>query len=342
MLQERFAAGSLLARRFVDEARIAGQLQHPGIPPVHDLGTLPDGRPFLAMKLIKGRTLDELLRRPARPSRPTAAASWPSSSRSARRSAYAHAHGVIHRDLKPANVMVGAFGEVQVMDWGLAKVLAEPRRRDAAGRPTPSETTATEIRSAARPGRLGDTQAGSVLGTPAYMAAGAGHRGGRAGRRAERRLRPGGDPGGDPDRPAAVRRPRQPRRRGVLAAQGKLEECFARLDACGAEPELVALCKRCLSPERQDRPADAGEVAGRWPACGPAAEERARRRNWSGCEPRGSGPGPRPRRERSGRSGGHRWPWPAGVLGLLVVGGGGVADGPGPGQGAGGPTRRRW
>ena len=61
MLQERFAAGSAAARRFVDEARIAGQLQHPGIPPVHDLGTLPDGRPFLAMKLIKGRTLDALL-----------------------------------------------------------------------------------------------------------------------------------------------------------------------------------------------------------------------------------------------------------------------------------------
>jgi hypothetical protein len=62
VLQERFAAGSVIARRFVDEARIAGQLQHPGIPPVHDLGTLPDGRPFLAMKLIKGRTLDALLR----------------------------------------------------------------------------------------------------------------------------------------------------------------------------------------------------------------------------------------------------------------------------------------
>src|SRR5262245_23619110 len=61
LLQDRFDSGSAVARRFVDEARIAGQLQHPGIPSVHDLGTLPDGRPFLAMKLIKGHTLKHLL-----------------------------------------------------------------------------------------------------------------------------------------------------------------------------------------------------------------------------------------------------------------------------------------
>ena len=103
-------------------------MQHPAIPPVHDLGTLPDGRPFLAMKLIKGQTLDELLK--ARPD--------PSADRGrfvavfeqvCQAVAYAHAHDVIHRDLKPANVMVGAFGEVQVMDWGLAKVLGAHARR---------------------------------------------------------------------------------------------------------------------------------------------------------------------------------------------------------------------
>ena len=83
ILQARYKPGSAVARRFVEEAQIAGQLQHPGIPPIYELGTLPDGRPFLAMKLIKGRTLDDLLaERPA--PRPTAAGSSPSSSRSAR------------------------------------------------------------------------------------------------------------------------------------------------------------------------------------------------------------------------------------------------------------------
>src|SRR5262249_30223272 len=123
VLVERFAPDSGTARRFADEARIAAQLQHPGIPPVHDVGTLPDGRPFLAMKLIKGQTLEELLQ--ARPDvsgeRGRYVAVFEQVCQAV---AYAHSRGVIHRDLKPSNVMVGAFGEVQVMDWGLAKVLS--------------------------------------------------------------------------------------------------------------------------------------------------------------------------------------------------------------------------
>src|SRR5499427_7960137 len=67
VLQERYPPDSAVARRFLDEARIAGQLQHPGVPAVHDLGALPDGRPFLAMKLVKGQTLDELLKQRADP-----------------------------------------------------------------------------------------------------------------------------------------------------------------------------------------------------------------------------------------------------------------------------------
>ncbi len=136
VLLDKFGAGSGAARRFADEARITGQLQHPAIPPVHDVGTLPDGRPFLAMKLIKGDSLDDLLK--ARPD--------PSAERGrfvaafeqvCQAVAYAHAHQVIHRDLKPANVMVGNFGEVQVMDWGLAKVLGT-REAEAAD---PDETS---------------------------------------------------------------------------------------------------------------------------------------------------------------------------------------------------------
>ena len=101
-----------------------GQLQHPGVVPVYDVGHFGD-RPFFTMKLVKGQTLAALLgERADASSRPSAAAGH-RALQVALPLAYAHAEGVFHRDLKPANVMVGAFGEVQVMDWGLAKVLAE-------------------------------------------------------------------------------------------------------------------------------------------------------------------------------------------------------------------------
>ena len=150
-----YKPGSAVARRFVDEARIAGQLQHPGIPPIHDLGTLPDGRPFLAMKLIKGRTLDDLLAERPDPSadRGRFLAAFEQVCQAV---AYAHARRVIHRDLKPPNIMVGAFGEVQVMDWGLAKVLG---RGDGTNRDRPTPTNELGHRDPLGPrrcGRLGD------------------------------------------------------------------------------------------------------------------------------------------------------------------------------------------
>ena len=112
VLQEKYAPDSGTAGRFADEARITGQLQHPNIPAVHDLGVLPDGRPFLAMKLIKGETLDDLLkgRADSDEGRGRFVAAF---EQVCQAMAYAHAHGVIHRDLKPAKVMVGAFGEVR-------------------------------------------------------------------------------------------------------------------------------------------------------------------------------------------------------------------------------------
>jgi serine/threonine protein kinase len=121
-------------RRFVEEAQVCGQLQHPGIVPVHDLGRLEDGRPFFAMKLVKGRTLAELLRERAGPDDdlPRLLGIFEQVCQAV---AYAHSKGVIHRDLKSANVMVGAFGEVQLMDWGLAKVLRPPEGRRRGTRP---------------------------------------------------------------------------------------------------------------------------------------------------------------------------------------------------------------
>lgn len=148
VLLHRFAADSGTARRFADEARITAQLQHPGIPPVHDLGTLPDGRPFLAMKLIKGSTLDHLLA--ARPDPAQGRGRFVAAFEQVCQAVgYAHAHNVIHRDLKPSNVMVGAFGEVQVMDWGLAKVLA------ARGRPPCPPDTAYWMQPSEESMRLG-------------------------------------------------------------------------------------------------------------------------------------------------------------------------------------------
>jgi eukaryotic-like serine/threonine-protein kinase len=268
VLLDRYAPASAAARRFRDEARITGQLQHPGVPPAFDLGALPDGRPFLAMKLIKGDTLDDLLKAAADRGRLVAAFE-----QVCQAVAYAHAHGVVHRDLKPANVMVGAFGEVQVMDWGLAKVLAD----GPAGPPADPEATAsgTEIRSP----RDGDellTQAGSVLGTPAYMppeqALGAVHE-----------VDTRSDAFGLGGILAAVLTGRPPfvgdtaETTRVMAARGQVADCFARLDASGADPGLVALAKRCLAPEKADRPADAGEVAGAVAALRQAADDRARR-----------------------------------------------------------------
>jgi hypothetical protein len=102
-------------RRFIEEAQIAGQLQHPGIVPVYELGAFADRRPYFAMKLVKGRTLASLLAHRKEPADelPRLLGIF---EQVAQTVAYAHARGVIHRDLKPSNIMVGSFGEVQVMD----------------------------------------------------------------------------------------------------------------------------------------------------------------------------------------------------------------------------------
>jgi serine/threonine protein kinase len=271
VLQEKHAPDSGTARRFADEARITGQLQHPNIPAMHDLGLLPDGRPFLAMKLIKGETLEELLkRRGDADGRGRFVAAFEQVCQAV---AYAHAHDVIHRDLKPANVMVGAFGEVQVMDWGLAKVLgARPEGRADAD---PEATTApTAVRSLRESDDL-FTQAGSVLGTPAFMppeqAAGAvgavDRRSDVFGLGAVLAVVLTGQPPFVSDTSESTR---------VKAAQGDVGECFARLDACGADPDLVALCRCCLAPRPEDRPPDAGAVAKAVAALRAAADERAR------------------------------------------------------------------
>lgn len=144
-------AGGDAAVRLLREARIIARLEHPGIVPVHDVGVLPDGRAFYAMKLVSGSRLDRIASE--RPPLPTLLRVFV---RICEAVAFAHAHGVVHRDLKPENVMVGAFGEVLVMDWGVAKWPAG----GAGGRATASRDAA----------RAEGTGAGAVLGTPGYMA----------------------------------------------------------------------------------------------------------------------------------------------------------------------------
>src|SRR5262249_52967225 len=167
LLSERYPPDSPHAQRFLSEARITGQLQHPGIPAVHQVGALADGRPFLAMKLIKGSTLEAILKHRTDPSADHGRmlAIFEAVCQAV---GYAHAHRVIHRDLKPANVMVGAFGEVQVMDWGLAKVLSEetPATTDARA----AEQTRAWTQVSPTPEVGAHTQAGSLVGTPAFIA----------------------------------------------------------------------------------------------------------------------------------------------------------------------------
>jgi formylglycine-generating enzyme required for sulfatase activity/serine/threonine protein kinase len=151
-------------QRFLDEARITAQLDHPGIVPVHELGVDAEGRAYFTMKLVQGRTLAEVLRLQASGdpewTRPRVLALI---QRVCEAMAFAHERGVIHRDLKPANVMVGDFGEVYVMDWGLARRAAERAEdltlasEDAPAEPDPLQDELTR------------TRAGAVLGTPAYM-----------------------------------------------------------------------------------------------------------------------------------------------------------------------------
>jgi serine/threonine protein kinase len=281
LLSDRFAADSPLVQRFLSEARITGQLQHPGIPAVHQVGTLPDGRPFLAMKLIKGKTLSALLKERADPSaeRGRLLAVFEAVCQAV---GYAHAHRVIHRDIKPSNIMVGAFGEVQVMDWGLAKVLGDAKPAgDSLGDLEPTAVDALlaqETRAwtdvSPTPQSESHTQTGSLVGTPAFISpeqasgqiARVDQRSDVFGLGALLAVILTGKPPYVADSYESLK---------LQAVRGQLDDCFTRLDASGAEPELVALCKKCLAPEPGDRPQGAGEVAEAVASLRAAAEERA-------------------------------------------------------------------
>ena len=183
--------------------------------------------------------------------------------------AYAHSRGIIHRDLKPGNIMVGAFGEVQVMDWGLAKVL-----RSGPATETPAPDYSSTIHIVHTPTSLGQqTVAGAIMGTPGYMAP-------EQARGETDKLDQRCDVFGlggilcdiltglPPFAPSAGTSSQR------LAMMGDLTAAFARLDQSGADADFVALAKRCLAPEPKDRIADAKAVADAVAAYQAEVEER--------------------------------------------------------------------
>jgi len=258
-----------LIERFVEEAQICGQLQHPGIVPVYELGILADKRPFFAMKLVKGRTLAELLAEVETGSDlPRFLSIFEAICQTV---AYAHARGVIHRDLKPANVMVGSFGEVQVMDWGLAKVLARAGETSVPETPA-SETLVATVRST---GASDLSQAGSVLGTPAYMAPEQARGEMQAVDRRADVFALGsilceiltGSPAFHGGSANEILR---------AAFRADTAEALCRLARCEADDELLALTHDCLAVEPSSRPADAGVVAERLTGYLTGVQERLR------------------------------------------------------------------
>ncbi len=250
----RNAAGVLaLQQLFRGEARVMGRLQHPGVVPVHEVGTMEDGRHFYVMKVVTGDSLHDVLAQGQREARDRREA-LTLFGRVCEAVAFAHDRGVVHGDLKPANVMVGSFGEVQLLDWGFARACA-----DAAAVGCGSDVEPDAPRVLGTPGYMAPEQArgmteaidrrtdvfalGSILceiltGAPAY----------RGANRDEVYLR---------------------------ARKAWLDDAFKRLDASVADPALVALARSCLAEEQAARPADARALATAIHAHLTAVERRA-------------------------------------------------------------------
>ncbi len=265
VLLEEHAADPEMVSRFLEEARITSRLQHPGIVPIHDIGRFADDRPFFTMKLVEGRTFAAHL----------AARVSPGDGQQrmldifeavCRAIAYAHSRGVIHRDIKPSNVMVGEYGEVQVMDWGVAKVIRPDDNRDHAGD--------TSVLPPITPSLLDRTLVGAVVGTPAYMAP-------------EQARGEAIDERADVFGLGAILceiltgRPPYGAVRGssvfLLNQDRDLAEALARLDGCPADAELVALARACLADDPRARPANAGVVSSRMEAYRAGVRDRLHR-----------------------------------------------------------------
>ncbi len=242
-----------LKRRFLHEARIMSQLQHPGIIPVFDIGNWKNNRPFFAMELISGKTLESLIK---------------NSTESVEKGrlikafeqvcqtlAFVHASGIVHLDLKPGNVLIGNHGQVYLMDWGLAKILRQSMQGEFENRKgAKGNDDNTELHNGSESKQV----ANRISGTPAYLSPEQA-RGEIVDTRTDVFCLGGmlceiltGQPpyiGNDL------------RRLFVRAANAELQATFERLDRCGEDAMLIRLAKSCLSVDPHDRPRDAIQVA---------------------------------------------------------------------------------
>ncbi len=249
LLLKRHASEERLVERFLLEAQLTANLQHPGIVPIYELGRLDDGRPYFAMKLIQGHTLQHLLRSQSS----NISHHLQIFEKVCQTLAYSHSKDVVHLDLKPSNVMVGSFGEVHLMDWGLARI-CDSEKFIAMGAEINLNAGSLSKSSCSE-----ETIATSYVdGTPSYMSPEQA-RGGAVGRRSDvfglgsmlcEILT--GEPAYSGMSPSRIL---------LNAVTANLSDVHHKLDRIGTDKPMVRLAQRCLAVNPDDRPSHAGDVA---------------------------------------------------------------------------------
>jgi eukaryotic-like serine/threonine-protein kinase len=249
LIRRKFLDQPNIHKRFVNEALLTSRLQHPCIVPVYDLGKMDDHRPFFVMKLISGRSLASILE--TTPSdqhdRSQLLKIYEQVCQSI---AYSHSQRILHLDIKPANIMIGAFGEVHVMDWGLARefepLISNCPTQNGNGHAAPCA------------GKEGEFEAFEVGGTPAYMSPE--HARGES-------VDPSADIFGLGALLCEILTGRPPyngddlKRVHAHAMSGELDDAYRGLDKCNRDSRLVEIAKQCLAPKSCDRPQSVADVA---------------------------------------------------------------------------------